>query len=147
MEKTIITNSAAETAACGEEFGCRCVGGEIIAISGDLGAGKTCFVQGLAKGLGLTDNVNSPTFNIMKIYGPSASGKSLCHIDAYRLNEGKSLAGLGVDEYFGDKQTVSILEWPEKVEDILPKELGRIIIEAISENERRINIIFPDANN
>lgn len=91
-KKIYISHSPEETFTLGKELAATFQGGEVLALSGDLGAGKTAFVQGLAAGLNVKGRVNSPTFTIMKLY-PAKKGniKQLCHIDAYRLSSGKEL--------------------------------------------------------
>jgi tRNA threonylcarbamoyladenosine biosynthesis protein TsaE len=93
---------------------------------GDLGAGKTVFVKGLAKALGVREVVKSPTFNLMKIYKihlpppptpPRAGGevRTLCHIDAYRLKNFDDLLDIGAEEYLGKENVVSVIEWAERI--------------------------------
>lgn len=131
-----------ETFACGESFAQKLTGGEVLALVGDLGAGKTKFLQGLAKGLGVKHKVNSPTFNILKTYQAKKDSqiKTFCHIDAYRLSSDKDLIALGVEEYFQDKNTVTAIEWAEKVRGILPKKVIMIEIEYLDKENRIIKI-------
>ncbi len=128
------TSNAEETISLGKEIGASCVGGEVFLLLGDLGAGKTCLSQGIAKGLGVKTKVNSPTFNIMKIY----EGKklSLCHIDAYRLDSGHDLTMIGLDDYLNRKNLVVIIEWAEKVKDIWPKKKIKIEIKTIKDGRQ-----------
>jgi tRNA threonylcarbamoyladenosine biosynthesis protein TsaE len=94
----------------------------LVTLSGELGAGKTSFTQGIAKALGSTDPITSPTFVLEKIY--DLDGKSfsrLVHIDAYRLEGEKSLAPLGFDDLYADAQNLIVLEWPELVASQLPQ--------------------------
>jgi tRNA threonylcarbamoyladenosine biosynthesis protein TsaE len=121
-------------------------GGEIILLSGDLGAGKTAFVKGLAKALSITDIVKSPTFNLMKCYSlPKRHAlnaiRHLCHIDAYRLTNAADLLDIGAEEYLGQPNVITAIEWPEQVKNI-EKLSGKIIKIKIfhgkSENERTI---------
>lgn len=121
IEKFIM-NSAKETLALGEKLAKRYHGGTVLALYGDLGAGKTCLTQGLARGWKAVGRVNSPTFNIMKLYRlRQGNAKQLCHIDAYRLNSGEDLRAIGFEDYLRDKNNIIVVEWPEKVEDILPE--------------------------
>ncbi len=130
-----------ETYALGQELGASFCGGEVIALYGDLGAGKTAFSQGLAAGLGVKSTVNSPTFTIMKLYAlKQPSIKQFCHVDAYRLNSAQELLDIGIADYLGVNDTVCAIEWAEKVEAILPKKRINIYLKAISENERQIII-------
>lgn len=135
-----ITKSEKETFTLGLKLAKKLKGGDVLALSGDLGAGKTKFLQGLAEGLGVKARVNSPTFNILKLYKISQNIKikQFCHIDAYRLSLGKDLISLGVEEYFQDKKTITAIEWAEKVKNILPRKTLVIKIKAISEKEREI---------
>jgi len=101
-------------------------GGDVIALQGDLGAGKTTFVQLLARELGILTRVTSPTFVIMNIY-PVHGGdtrirslRHLCHIDAYRLTTSDELLAIGVGEYIGRSDTVVVIEWAERVRALLP---------------------------
>ncbi len=94
----------------------------LVTLSGELGAGKTSFVQGAAAALGVSDPVTSPTFVLEKIYELPEGGsfKKLAHIDAYRLKSGEELAALGFSELMKTPGTLVLLEWPERVEDTLP---------------------------
>ena len=149
--KKIITNNEKETVALGLVLGKKCRGGEVFALCGDLGAGKTKLSQGIAKGLGVTGRVNSPTFNILKIYrvgsqvgdkknNQTKKIKCLCHIDAYRLQSEKDLLSLGVEEFFGQPETVVIIEWAEKVKKIWPPRTTIINIKQLKEDQREIRI-------
>lgn len=110
--------------------------GDVLALQGDLGAGKTTFTQGFAKALGVQDYVNSPTFTLIKEY----SGRlPLYHMDLYRLQREEEAWELGLDEYFhGDG--VCVVEWPERLGEDLPEEAIRLIIEHGAASQRRITI-------
>ncbi|OGF25464.1 tRNA (adenosine(37)-N6)-threonylcarbamoyltransferase complex ATPase subunit type 1 TsaE [Candidatus Falkowbacteria bacterium RIFOXYB2_FULL_34_18] len=137
MNKKIITKSEKETFDFSKKYAKNLRGGEIIGLLGNLGAGKTVFTKGLARGLGITHNISSPTFVIMKVYPVKIKSiKRLCHIDAYRLTGENDLAAIGAQEYFGDKNTITIIEWPEKIKKILPEKTKFIEIEHLNENER-----------
>jgi tRNA threonylcarbamoyladenosine biosynthesis protein TsaE len=140
--KKVITKNEKETFAYGFNLANTLQGGEILALYGNLGAGKTKFLQGLAKGLGVKGQVNSPTFNILKLYKISGNKKikSFCHIDAYRLSSEKDLITLGVEEYFQNKETVTAIEWAEKIKNIWPKKTIMVDIKHLSEKERIIKI-------
>jgi tRNA threonylcarbamoyladenosine biosynthesis protein TsaE len=134
----IITKNEQETLNFALIFAKNLKGGEIITLSGELGAGKTLFTKGLALGLGVKKVVNSPTFVIMKIYPCSLKKiKQLVHIDAYRLESENDIINIGAVEYFGKKDTIVVIEWPEKIKNALPKKVKPILIE-ISEDKRRI---------
>jgi len=104
--------------------------GMVICLNGDLGSGKTIFVKGFASALGITDNITSPTFNIVKEY--VMGEMPLYHMDVYRINENEDF---GVEDYF-NKNGVCIIEWPEMIEDKLPSERLDIIIKIVDENTR-----------
>lgn len=139
-----LSKSEKQTKKIAERLAKKLKGGEVIALTGNLGAGKTTFIQGLAKGLKIKKNVNSPTFVLMKIYPVENSCVLyLCHIDAYRIKNPMELADIGALEYFRDKNTVSIIEWADKIKSILPKKNIEIIIKhAKKENERTIDINY-----
>lgn len=143
--KVIVTTSSAESFSLGKKIGEACQGAEVFLLRGDLGAGKTVFAQGLALGLGYYDKVNSPTFNILKLY--QIKNKTLnkvrvfCHIDAYRLDSGEDLLKLGIEEYLDAPGTVTLIEWAEKVKSVWPHHGIEIEIKAINESQREIRIM------
>ena len=94
----------------------------IIALSGDLGAGKTTFTKGIAKALGVANEVTSPTFVIEKIYALTGQKwERLIHIDMYRLNSAEELPAIGWDEFSKDPSNLIVIEWPEQVEGVIPE--------------------------
>ena len=109
----------------------------VICLVGDLGSGKTVFAKAFASSLGITDNITSPTFNIIKEYDNAEM--KLFHMDVYRLSDIKQ--DLGISEYF-NKKGVCIIEWADLIEDILPKNRLDIKIRMVDENTRQI-IITP----
>lgn len=127
-----VTNSAEETMNLGEKFGKTLKGGEVILLKGEMGAGKTVFVKGIAKALGITDRITSPTYAYMNDY----DGK-LYHYDCYRLSSGEDAEGLGLTDYFY-ADGICVVEWSENIADVLPKKTLSVKIEKISENQRRI---------
>lgn len=141
--KQIITKSEAQTLALGKELASRLKGGEAIALVGDLGAGKTVLARGLARGLGVKNVINSPTFVLMKVYKINKSKskiKNLIHVDAYRLNAGQGLVDIGILDWLGQKDSVVLIEWAERVQDILPKKKIKICLKVVSLQERAITI-------
>lgn len=112
------SDSPEATRAIGEKLGRLLEAGDAVALYGDLGAGKTCFAQGVARGLGVVSNVTSPTFVLVREY---AGRLPLYHFDAYRLNVPGDLAELGSEEYFSGLG-VSIIEWAERVAAALPED-------------------------
>jgi len=135
--KKIILKGEGATILFARKIADKLKGGEVILLSGDLGAGKTTFTRGLGKALGVKQNVNSPTFVVMKVYhANTAMVNKLVHIDAYRLESGRDLMNIGAMEYFGAEKTVTVIEWPEKVSDILPNNTININIKNTGEDSR-----------
>lgn len=119
----------------------RTEGATLVTLSGELGAGKTAFVQAVARTWGVEETVSSPTFVLEKIYAlPNGSVfKRLVHIDAYRLEKGSDLAPIGFDELMQDKGNVVFLEWPERVADALPPRAVGITLVAEPNGTRTIS--------
>ena len=144
--ETITTIQAKETKDAGQKLGSNLKGGDLLLLSGELGAGKTTFLQGLARGLGVREAVNSPTFNILKLYKlkNNQGAKFFCHIDAYRLNGPGDLVTLGIEEILVSSEYIVAIEWAEKVrelfETIKPERLIRINLEHVDADSRRIKI-------
>ncbi len=142
MQKYTI-KSLSDTNNLAQKIAEKLKGGEVIALIGNLGAGKTTFVQCLAKNLGVKQTVNSPTFNIIKIYSTSNDNKKisqLVHIDAYRLNSAEELKALGVEEYLDNYETVTVIEWAGKVKNVLPAKVIKIKID-LQKNGNRSFVI------
>ncbi len=119
----IIIYSEKEMIKFAVDFVKKLKGGEIIGLIGDLGAGKTVFVKGLAKGLGIKETIISPTFVLMKIYSLSKKQeeiKNLVHIDVYRLPNPEGIITIGANEYWQRSDTVTVIEWADKIKKILP---------------------------
>ncbi|TSC91078.1 MAG: UPF0079 ATP-binding protein [Parcubacteria group bacterium Licking1014_17] len=116
----------------------------VIALSGELGAGKTTFTQGFAKALGIKKHITSPTFVLMKKYELALKFKpyeNLVHIDAYRLSGGDDLKTIGVEELMENSVNIILIEWAERVKDILPKSATIVKISHVDENTRKIFIL------
>ena len=111
----------------------------VVALSGDLGAGKTTLTQAIARELGISENVISPTFVIMKSY-PINKGihANLVHIDAYRLDSHKELERLGWAELIADSKNLILIEWPERVAEIMPEHFRKISLSHKNDEEREI---------
>lgn len=108
---TLISHSPAETIALGEQWGRAAQSGLVIALTGDLGAGKTQFVKGMARGLGISERVHSPTFALVNIY--SGGRLPLYHVDLYRLDTPEQIAAAGLEEYLAPAG-VTVIEWAER---------------------------------
>lgn len=123
-------------------------GAVVLALAGDLGAGKTAFVKAVAKELGITEHITSPTFVIMKMYDLLVEGnkatrqqfgfKTLVHIDAYRLESAHELEVLGWKELCADPDALIAIEWPEKVPGAIPQNAHHFVFEHIDETTRKI---------
>ncbi len=132
LQVELMTHSAEETMAKSEALGKWMNGGEVLLLEGDLGAGKTTFTKGLAKGLEIKRNVNSPTFTIIKEY----QGRlPLYHMDVYRLADSEE--DLGFDDYF-EGEGVTVVEWAHLIEEFLPEERLEIYIYHQGDDERKI---------
>ena len=132
----IVSNSPAETEALGQRLAEKLNPGDIIAFTGDLGAGKTAFTRGLARGLGYAEPVTSPTYTIVNEY---LGGRlPLFHFDMYRLRSSDDLWDIGWEDYL-DRGGVCAVEWSENVEDALEDALT-VTIEKLGEESRRITI-------
>lgn len=134
----IVTCSPKETVQLGKCIGETIREGDILALSGELGSGKTCFTGGLARGLGISDqySITSPTFTLINEY----TGRcKLYHFDVYRLRGYEDLDDLGYEEYFSGKG-VLVIEWAEKIDHVIPDDAFRINFEYIDENKRKIII-------
>ena len=134
------TNSDKETEAIGEQFGRRVKDGTVIAMYGDLGAGKTAFVRGMARGMGITERVSSPTFTIVNEY---LGERTLIHFDMYRLGSADELFDIGWEDYLA-RGAVCAVEWSENVEEAFYGDEIRLTIEKISDTSRKITIEGAD---
>lgn len=135
------TYSPKETFELGEKIGKEAKAGTVYTLNGDLGVGKTVFTQGVAKGLGITEPVNSPTFTIVQIYDEGRM--PFYHFDVYRIGDVEEMEEIGYQEYFyGDG--LCIIEWASLIEEILPKDCKSITIEKDLEkgfDYRKITIV------
>jgi len=137
MRYEFTTRSAAETIALGRLIGERIHGGDCIAYRGGLGAGKTTITRGIAVGMGLEDDVTSPTFALVNEY--RGDRISLCHFDMYRITSQDDLETTGFFDYM-DEDTALAVEWSENIDGSLPPDTVYISIERVSDTERRIII-------
>ena len=113
----------------------------VVGLVGDLGSGKTSFTQSVAEQLGVKDNITSPTFVIQKIYElKNQSFKHLIHIDCYRLDSAAEMAKLGWREIVADPSNLILVEWPEKIADILPSGMIKVDFRFVDEQTREINL-------
>ena len=112
----------------------------IIGLKGDLGGGKTTFLQGFAKGLGIKENVLSPTFMIFRKYILSSPLKNFYHFDCYRIQDPQDLLALGFKEIVSDSRNIIAIEWVERVYKMLPQDIIMLEFEFVDENTRKISI-------
>jgi len=139
MRKKYITKSHTETQKLGEKLAQEILKKKnkkaiIIGLRGDLGGGKTTFLQGFARGLGIKENILSPTYVILKRYG------NFYHIDCYRLKNAKDILELGFEEIISNPKNIIAIEWAEIIKNILPKNTLWIDFEFQNNNKRAISI-------
>jgi tRNA threonylcarbamoyladenosine biosynthesis protein TsaE len=136
FSRGIETESEKETEALGERLASCLTPGDILALYGELGAGKTCLVRGIARGLGIDESgVASPSFTLINEY----EGRlPLVHLDCYRLHSPEAIEELGLDDYFAERR-ILVIEWAERIPD-LPAERVNIALEWVDENRRRIRL-------
>ena len=125
------TMSPKETFELGRKIGLEAKAGEIICLDGDLGVGKTVFTQGFAKGLGIDEAVNSPTFTIIQEYDEGRL--PLYHFDVYRIGNPEEMYEIGYEDYFYG-QGVCLIEWAKLIEELIPDEAKNVLIEKNLEN-------------
>jgi tRNA threonylcarbamoyladenosine biosynthesis protein TsaE len=142
--ETRVTRSPAETWEFARSLLVRLPERCVLALHGNLGSGKTCFVQGLARALGVERAVTSPTFTVVNEY--RAAGRALVHVDLYRLQPGRDLEMLGLDEYFETPGIVAI-EWAERATGILPADTIHITFDPMPDPDlRRITTVLPEGS-
>jgi tRNA threonylcarbamoyladenosine biosynthesis protein TsaE len=141
MQRTYITQDEAATERLAARLADSLRAGDVLALHGDLGAGKTCFIRGLARGLGVDRHVHSPTFTLINEY---PGRLRLLHMDLYRIEPGAALDALDLDDYlFGDG--VCAIEWAERIAPLLPPGTLHISLQTgASSDERTIDIAAPD---
>ena len=138
--ETVVSSSPAETQAAGERLGARLEAGAVVACVGELGAGKTCFLQGLARGLGVRSAVTSPTFVLVNEY---VGRLRVHHLDAYRTDTLSELIDIGIEEFmYGDG--VTVIEWADKLLPLLPPSTITVTIAGLGDEPRRIVIDAPE---
>ncbi len=136
---TVITKSGEETQKLGEKFAQQLKSGGVVCLYGDLGAGKTTFVQGLVRGLGSSAWVSSPTFVLVRRYDTKGD-HSIYHVDLYRLENLLDAKAVGIGEMMSEQGSVVLIEWPEKIASLLPRQRWEVRLTARGENEREITL-------
>lgn len=144
----ITSESTQETEELAQQLARQTKPGDVLALYGELGSGKTTFTGFYVKALGFESRVQSPTFIIIRRYKKDNGGiKVVYHADLYRLTKREELEDLGLDEMFEDEEAVTIIEWPELLEEILPENARKIKFSYIDENVRSINVQDQDRRN
>ena len=143
MKQVYYTNSADETRELAAKIAAETPNGTVFALDGNLGAGKTVFASGFARGLGITEPVSSPTFTIVQEY-PRSEGMFF-HLDLYRIDNPDAALAFGIDEFLYASDAISLVEWPERIDGLFPPGTIRVAIERTDKEEtRKITIDKPD---
>ncbi len=134
----MISGDPTKTFHIGRILGETLTAGDIVALTGELGAGKTCFTQGIARGLGVPEvyQITSPTFTLVNEY---PGRLNLIHLDVYRLSSSRDLQDLGYEEFFFGKG-VTVIEWAEKIQDIIPEKSLSVTMVYLDQNQRSIDM-------
>ena len=140
MDSKVTSSTVEQTREWGKKLGERLRGGDVVTLTGDLGAGKTAFAQGVGEGLGITDPITSPTFTLIHEYiAQQEPPVRLVHMDLYRLQRPEEAEVIGVGDSFVD-DAICLIEWPEIIEDYLPED--RLDVEIIGSGEQLREITF-----
>lgn len=134
----VSTHSTEETKKLAEQVAHKITKGAVLALYGDLGSGKTTFTRYLVESLGLKARVQSPTFVLARKYQNDSF--VINHLDLYRLTSKEEAMDIGIEEYLKNSDEITVIEWPENIEDILPIDTARIYFEYVGENDRKIKI-------
>ena len=140
--ETVTTASARETEAVGERLGRSLEPGDVVALTGELGAGKTCFVQGLVRGLGVRTQATSPTFVLINEY---RGRLPVHHVDAFRTASLAELMDLGLPELF-DEEGVTVIEWADRLVPLLPARTIHVEIAGVGDEPRQITVRRPSVS-
>lgn len=138
--KEFISKSPEETMNFAISFAKNLKGGEILALEGDLGSGKTTFTKGLAEGLKVLDTITSPTFVLLKDYPAKIDKKEIefVHVDAYRVEMIEDIKSIGIEDFLDRDDVILVIEWADKIFEILPKNHFKMKFETRDENTRKI---------
>lgn len=142
LQTTFISSSVNQTQEIASKLAQKYKLGKVIALSGDLGAGKTTFAQGFAKSLGINQTLLSPTFTLIRQYKiPNASLQTLYHIDLYRIEDISDIHSLGLQDILAEKKNIVLIEWAQRLGSLLPPDTITIKLSIISKQQRRIEVI------
>ena len=139
IDEELLSHSEEETEKFAAELAARLKPGDTVLLRGDLGAGKTVFSRGFARGLGCEDTLSSPTYTIVQEYA-LPGGFRLYHMDLYRIADASSALGFGVDEFIDDPKAYKLIEWPERIETLLPADPVTVELCHRGEEERLIKV-------
>lgn len=142
MKSSFRTNSEEETLRLAEKLGSTLKSGTVVALVGEIGSGKTIFIKGLSRGLGIKnpDEVRSPTFVFLHIYQGYQGTVPIYHFDLYRLEKEKDLDALGFDDYVSDREAISLIEWADFAPRRIPQGSLWVDIQITGPNSRRISL-------
>jgi len=144
LEKnTVYTRSSKETISLGEKFSATLTKKDVVVLEGALGGGKTTFIKGVVKGLGIKAKVLSPSFTLVRQYGTGRL--SFYHIDLYRLKENE-IFNIGIEDFLYAKDTITMIEWGEKIEDCIPSYI-KIVFSLLDNNVRKIDFSLKGYKN
>ena len=139
-KREVLSHSVQETEQLGEKLGALLRGGELICLSGDLGAGKTAFTRGIGRGWGALEPVTSPTFTLIHEHHRARDGQTLYHVDGYRLSGAADAWTVGLGELLHGEGVV-VIEWPENVADALPAERLWVALDFVDDQARRLTFL------
>ena len=139
MNKEFFSSSEKDTEEIASMLAKNLAKGSTIALNGDLGAGKTVFTRGFARGLGITEPVSSPTFAIVQEYPLEPNGW-LYHLDLYRIEDYRAALAFGIEEFIESNDAYTLIEWPERIAELLPDKTISVTIEHIDENSRKLTV-------
>lgn len=138
--QVVTTRSREETEAFGKALAQLLPCGSVVALHGTLGAGKTVMARGFARALGITEAVSSPTYTIVQEYDIPGSDRRFYHLDLYRISDEHAALGFGVDEFLSDPDAWTLLEWPERIDKILPPGTIHLYIDSLDDQTRNIRV-------
>lgn len=124
-----------------QDFVFKLTGGQVYGLNGELGAGKTTFVQFVAKALGIEEVINSPTYNYLKVYEIPNSENILIHVDAYKIKSHLDVDSIGLTDYLNDDKAIILIEWAENIRDFLPSKTKYINFKVLAEEREMLDEI------
>ena len=139
IESVYISNSEEETENIASKIASKIPYGTCIGLRGNLGSGKTVFARGFARGLGIDDIVSSPTFTLVKEYD-AGNNQWLYHFDLYRISDTDSALAFGIDEYLNDTSAITLIEWPDRINELFTQNTIFINIKRTSQDSREISV-------